>query len=273
MPATGEGQAAVERLDLAVVGSGPDLAAVVRTLRDTADGVRWAVAEPAGLLREPTPHLPEQVTGVLGMPDGPLLMTPTSTVSASVVVVVTSDSHHVIRGERELRGRGVSYCAACDGALFAGRPVIAALDDAGLAHEIEHLSRASSIQILAPAAVIADLSEELSAIARAATVHSVERTDGELLVGVEHGEPLSAHALFVLTAAVPAPILIPGIEVDQSDRVLVDEEGRSTVTGVFAVGSGSVSRDHSVPLSSLARVVARAVEAARLARSSEEPAQ
>lgn len=42
------------------------------------------------------------------------------------VIIATGAEHRKlgVKGEDELRGRGVSYCAVCDGAFFRGRPLV-----------------------------------------------------------------------------------------------------------------------------------------------------
>lgn len=45
---------------------------------------------------------------------------------AKTVVLATGAAHKEanIPGEKEFRGKGVSYCAPCDGPLFKGKPVV-----------------------------------------------------------------------------------------------------------------------------------------------------
>ena len=61
-------------------------------------------------------------------PDGPMktVITDSARYNAPIVIVASGASHRKlgIPGEAELAGKGVSYCATCDGAFFRGKKVV-----------------------------------------------------------------------------------------------------------------------------------------------------
>ena len=65
------------------------------------------------------------VLGIEGEAGKFVLQTSEGPVNARTVVIASGASHRPlgIEGEVRLRGRGVSYCAICDGNFFRGRPV------------------------------------------------------------------------------------------------------------------------------------------------------
>jgi len=69
--------------------------------------------------------LSAEATGITAAPAGFEVATTTGPVAAAAVIVCTGVKPKLlgVPGEKELSGRGVSYCAVCDGPLFKGREV------------------------------------------------------------------------------------------------------------------------------------------------------
>ena len=62
------------------------------------------------------PIIEERITGVYKMGDYYLIMADRKQYEASAVIIATGvETVRAFPGERELLGRGVSYCATCDG--------------------------------------------------------------------------------------------------------------------------------------------------------------
>ena len=66
-----------------------------------------------------------EATGITAAPAGFEVATTAGPVAAAAVIVCTGVKPKLlgVPGEKELSGRGVSYCAVCDGPLFKGREV------------------------------------------------------------------------------------------------------------------------------------------------------
>ncbi len=61
--------------------------------------------------------------------------------SARAVILATGvETAGAVRGEENFLGRGVSYCAVCDGALYRGKTIAAILSDGKFAEEAEYLA-------------------------------------------------------------------------------------------------------------------------------------
>lgn len=70
-------------------------------------------------------------------------LTGNSPIKAKAVVVATGVQHRLlgVNGERELAGRGVSYCALCDGAFFKGKHVVVVGGGDSALEEANYLSQ------------------------------------------------------------------------------------------------------------------------------------
>lgn len=154
-----------------------------------------------------------------------------------------------VPGEKELVGRGVSYCAYCDAAFFRGRPVAvigpgesaaeAALQLAALDARVilvsEHELRAPQV-----------LLEKLEADPRVEmrTGLQTERIEGEdhvtaLVVRDDEGGELSlpVDAVFIEAGSIPAGEFTGGlVRVNDAGEVEVGRDLMTSRPGIFAAG-------------------------------------
>ncbi len=70
--------------------------------------------------------LPKEVLKIEDKHDYKLIITDDGNLCAKNVIIAAGASHRAlnIKGETELKGRGVSYCATCDGAFFRGKTAV-----------------------------------------------------------------------------------------------------------------------------------------------------
>lgn len=137
-----------------------------------------------------------------------------------------------VPGEAEFLGRGVSYCATCDGMLYRGKQVLVW----GLAPEAAHEANFLASIGCKVRFVAAKPPECLDA--------SIEFVPGSLkAVGGEQvvewaqvgGEQLACEGVFILRAAIAPDALLPGLAL-QNGFVAVDRHGATNLPGVFAAG-------------------------------------
>ncbi|MCL2094836.1 FAD-dependent oxidoreductase [Candidatus Saccharibacteria bacterium] len=157
--------------------------------------------------------------------------------------------------EDELRGRGVSYCATCDGALQAGKAVAVvgggnkavteALHLAKLARKVYLVHRRGELR--ADEVLVARLMDEVRAsrvelVLDSVVVEFVEvdgRLGGLVVEGVESSvrRELAVDGVFVAIGMDPVTELVRGqVDLDESGYVVADEEMRTSVAGVYAAG-------------------------------------
>lgn len=170
----------------------------------------------------------------------------------TVVIATGADHKHLgIAGEDELVGRGVGYCAACDGMLFRGKTVAvvgggnsAAADalllskicakvylihrrDTMRAEKIYHdpLMKAENVEFKWNCTV-----EEFVADAKLSAVVIADKLSGER-------ETLELDGLFISVGRAPASELFRGqLDIDEQGYIVADESTRTSIAGVYAVG-------------------------------------
>ena len=180
------------------------------------------------------------------------IVTDSGELFAKTVIIATGADHkHLgIEKENSLIGRGVGYCAACDGMLFRGKTVAvvgggnSAAADALLLSKIcqkvyvivrrdtmratkiyhEPLMKAENVEFKWNSQVRELLSGmKLSGI-------KIENKDGET-------EEISLDGLFISIGRQPATDIFKGqIDLDGSGYIVADESTRTNIPGVFAVG-------------------------------------
>ena len=135
-------------------------------------------------------------------------------------------------GEEEYLGRGVSYCATCDGMLYRGRRVLV-IGCTGQAYE-----EANYLQSIGCEVTYTDRSrpEKLDERVDFLALGPIEITGEQAVKTVRiSGEEHPFDGVFILRQAVAPNHLLPGLEV--ADGVIVTDRGMATnLPGVYAAG-------------------------------------
>lgn len=178
------------------------------------------------------------------------------TVGAVIVAAGTERRTLDVPGEAEFLGRGVSYCAVCDGRFFTGKDVAVvgggntALGDAlylskicrsvTLIHRrdtfradrilVDRLAEASNVRTV--------MNARVSSIEGDAKVQSLTLT-GTADGGVSSPMVLQADGVFVAVGSVPKLAFlsdVPGVAYDPSGYIVTDDRCCTAVKGLFAAG-------------------------------------
>jgi thioredoxin reductase (NADPH) len=170
-------------------------------------------------------------------------------------VIVTAGAEHKklgVPGEAQYLGRGVSHCATCDGAFFAGQDVaVVGGGDAAL-DEGDFLTRfAKSVTVIhrrADLRASAMLQERAFANHKMrfvwdSVVEAIEGSDGAIervrLRNTKTGEAseLPVQGVFVFIGQSPNSGLLAGlVELDGGGHAIVDLRMHTSVPGLFAAG-------------------------------------
>jgi thioredoxin reductase (NADPH) len=170
-------------------------------------------------------------------------------------VVIASGSRYRemgVPGEKEFRGKGVSYCGICDGPLFKGKrvlvvgggnsAVITALYLSGIVSEVKIVHRRDAFR--AEEALVKDLKRKENAEILWNT-EMKEIKGGKVVEKVvvfnnKTGETaeLNVDGVFVQVGEVPNSQLAKdaGVEVDERGYIKVDVFQRTNISGVYAAG-------------------------------------
>ena len=155
--------------------------------------------------------------------------------------------------EDELRGKGISYCATCDGGFFKDKVAVVvgggntAVEDAmylaNICTEVHLVHRRDTLRA---DAIYAKPLDELKNVTKhmSAAVDGVREEDGRvagvLIRDLATGKvtDLDASALFVAVGSLPKSDILrdTGIELDERGYVVAGEDGKTSIPGVFAAG-------------------------------------
>jgi thioredoxin reductase (NADPH) len=156
-----------------------------------------------------------------------------------------------VPGEKELMGRGVHYCAHCDGMFYKGKTVVVAGGGNSAAADALLLSR------LCEKVIVVHRRDTLRATkiyhkplmeaenvefrwnSTISRVLADEKVSGVLIRDIVTGDEsvVEAQGVFVSIGRKPASSLVAGqVELDESGYIVADESTRTSVPGVFAVG-------------------------------------
>jgi thioredoxin reductase (NADPH) len=203
-----------------------------------------------------------------------LLRTRDGEVLTRTVVIATGTGPRPlgVEGEERLRGRGVSYCAVCDGAFFRDQPVAVVGGGDAAVEEAHYLARfASKVYLVHPRESIRRLRLNRKRIEENPKIEVIPNTEvtgikgdkaveGLVLKNRETGQTwdLQVKGMFVYVGIKPNSYLVEKL-VDLDDRgfIITDERMRTSWPGIFA--AGDVRR---TPLRQIATAVADGAVAA-----------
>lgn len=199
--------------------------------------------------------LKDEVIALMLDMDPKMISTKNAIISADVVIIAIGKGARKpeLEREEEFIGKGVSYCAVCDGPLYRDRDVVLlgmddeaaeeslvldqmgcrvtwvlkekSLEDTSISAEKISEIRESGIPIVEDATNLKVLDDE-------GKVSGIQLEDGS---GVE--EKIDASCIFVLTSIPTARLLQrAGVHVSERNTVITNEIQETNVEGVYACG-------------------------------------
>lgn len=176
----------------------------------------------------------KRVSAVYAMGDSFSIQADEDMLEATAVILATGVvAGKPLPGEEELLGRGVSYCATCDAALYRGKTAAVIGYSPREESEAAFLSEVCAEVLYFPVyKEETQLPESVRVIREKVT--GIEQADGRRLVRTENGA-YPADGVFVLRDAVAPGQLVPGLETDGS-HVAVNRQMETNLPGCFACG-------------------------------------
>lgn len=169
-------------------------------------------------------------------------------------VIFAVGAHHAklgVKGEEELTGMGVSYCATCDGAFFKNRKVAVvgggdvAIEDAiFLARGCEKVYVIHRRDTFRAAHSLVDRAREMPNIefiidTTVTEIGGEDMVEKLVLSNVKTKEQteLEVNGIFIAVGIVPDTELLQGVvRMDEKGYIISDELGNTSVSGIFAAG-------------------------------------
>jgi thioredoxin reductase (NADPH) len=181
--------------------------------------------------------------------------------TANVVIIATGSHYRKLNaeGEDKFLGKGVSYCATCDGPLFKGKKIAviggsdtavkSALYLSELASEIFMIHRRDQLR----AEETNQQNLEKSPV-KMIWDSVVEKIEGDTTVKkiiiknvkTDETSEIDVDGVFIEVGEIPTTEIMKsaGIEVNEKNFIIVDDKQQTNITGVFAAGdvTGSLAQ-------------------------------
>ena len=209
--------------------------------------------------------------------DVKLVHTKKATFEAKTVILALGASPRELglENERMLRGRGVSYCATCDGSFYRDKTVVivgggntAVADAIFLAKICKKVYLVHRRDELRASKTYMEALENTANIEFVWSSEVVEIMADQVVTGVkiksrkdDSIQEVACDGVFVAIGNVPSTDLIKGqVELDEAGYVPADETTKTNIPGVFAVGDMRAK-----PLRQIVTAVADGAVAAKFA--------
>ncbi len=140
----------------------------------------------------------------------------------------------VLPGESELLGRGVSYCATCDGGLYRGKTIAVLCVSKRFEHEVVYLSElAEKVYLYPQYKDLGALPENVQI--QEGRIVSINGDTRVQSVSDSKGGEVAADGVFCLRESISLSSLLPGLEAENG-HIVVDRGMKTNYAGVYAAG-------------------------------------
>ena len=172
---------------------------------------------------------------------------------SKTIILATGSSHRHLeaKGEEEFKGKGVSYCATCDGFFFQGRDIIMVGGGNSALQEALYLNNLGANVTLVHRRDEFRAQKELQNQIKEAGINTilnatVEEIKGEMLVesvilkDTQTGElsELPINGVFISVGYIPHTELAEqlGVSLDESGHIIIDKDQKTNIDYVYAIG-------------------------------------
>jgi len=175
------------------------------------------------------------------------------TYQTKAILIALGTKHRKLNvpGEEEFLGKGVSYCAVCDGAFFKGKTVavVGGSNSAAMAAEMlsEYAEKVYIIYRKKPMRCEPVVLERLKKNPKIEIVYNtnVTKVSGDKRVELieidnkyKNSDKIKLDGLFIEVGSVPFIDLAKelGVEIDKSGCIIIEASGATNIEGVYAAG-------------------------------------
>ena len=174
------------------------------------------------------------VTNIMGTGDYYMVLADNEIYEAKTLILAMGVmAARPLDGEDEFLGKGVSYCATCDGMLYKDKKIAVISNDSKFEHEVEYLADLAS-EVLYYPTFASDVKRDNVVISKDFPKEILGESNVNALV-LRSQEKVDVDGVFCLRNAIAPARLIPGIELENG-HVLVDRTMATNLAGCFACG-------------------------------------
>ncbi len=172
---------------------------------------------------------------------------------SKTVILATGSSHRQLgaKGEEEFKGKGVSYCATCDGFFFASRDIIMVGGGNSALQEALYLKNLGANVTIVHRRDEFRAQKHLQDMIKEAGINTilnatVDEIKGDMLVesvvlkDTQTGEltELPINGVFVSVGYIPHTELASqlGVQLDESGHIITDKNQKTNIDYVYAIG-------------------------------------
>jgi thioredoxin reductase (NADPH) len=174
------------------------------------------------------------------------------TMRAKAVIIATGTKHRTldVPGEAAFYGKGVSYCAPCDGPFFRNKKIFVAGGGDAACDEAQYLARLSPniimihrrdklrAQRFLAERVLANPKIEVRFNTRLLEIKGNQKVEAVVLEKTDTGErnEEDAAAVFIFVGSLPQVPAVEGLKTDERGYIITDQRMATSVSGIFAAG-------------------------------------
>lgn len=179
----------------------------------------------------------ERVTAVYSMGDYFAIMSGDKMYESKTVILATGvEFTKPLKGETELLGKGVGYCASCDAMLYKDKRVVVigynheAIEDANFLTEI-----ASKVYFIPMKKIDGELNSKVELLNDRAV--EIIKEDNKIKVVMRNSD-ITTDGVFVIKDSISPAHLVPGLEVD-GVHIKNNKNLETNIAGLFVAGDCS----------------------------------
>lgn len=170
---------------------------------------------------------------------------------AILLALGTKHRHLNVPGEKEFEGKGISYCATCDGFFYRGKTVVvigggdsaacSAIHMAGIAEKVYVLYRQDNLRCEASWKKLIEENPKIEVLTNTNIKEIKGGTKVEKIIVdsvFKNSNEIAVDGVFVEVGSDPNTKLAKdlGVECDEDGYIRIEPDGRTNIKGVWAAG-------------------------------------
>ncbi len=154
---------------------------------------------------------------------------------AKTVIIATGiNKVSTIKNESDFLGKGLSYCATCDGMLYRGKDVVLAGEIEEALEDVKFLSEVcKSVTYVCKDEPEETLGENVRVIKSKIKEINGDKTVNQVILNT--GEEIATEGVFVIKESIPSATLIDGLELE-GNSIKINRLCETNIKGVYACG-------------------------------------